>query len=438
MVDIIRIEARWIVPVIPRETVLENHALVVRGAEILDLLPSVAAQKKYLTSQLLRLPNHLLIPGLINGHGHAAMSLLRGYAEDTSLMTWLTEHIWPAEASLVSHEFVYSGARLAAAEMISGGTTCAADSYFFPGSTAKAFQEAGLRSQITVPVIHFSNNWARTEQNHIDQSLAFIDECKNKELITAGFAPHSPYSVSDVGFSKILSHSEEKDTPIHLHLHESAKEIQDHVKAHGCRPLSRIQTLGLLSSQLQVVHMTQLTQGEMELVANEDVQIAHCPQSNMKLASGICPVMQLQAKGMNVCLGTDSAASNNDLDMVQEMRTAAMLAKVSENDPSAVDAFTALEMGTINGARFLGLDQTIGSLEVGKAADLTAVCFSDFSSQPVYHPVAQLIYTATAQHVTHTWVNGKLLYQNNRFKHLDTEQISADVQQWQRTVKALK
>jgi 5-methylthioadenosine/S-adenosylhomocysteine deaminase len=184
--------------------------------------------------------------------------------------------------------------------------------------------------------------------------------------------------------------------------------------------------------------MTQLTQGEMELIANEGVQIAHCPQSNMKLASGICPVMQLQAKGLNVCVGTDSAASNNDLDMVQEMRTAAMLAKVSENDASAVDAFTALEMGTINGARFLGLDQTIGSLEVGKAADLTAVCFSDFSSQPVYHPVSQLIYTATAQHVTHTWVNGKLLYQNNRFKHLDTEQISADVQQWQRTVKALK
>lgn len=438
MVDITRIIPRWIAPVIPRETVFENHALVIKGKKILDLLPVVEAEKRYPESQQLRLENHLLIPGLVNSHGHAAMSLLRGYADDYDLMTWLTDHIWPAEAKLVDDAFVYSGARLSAAEMLSGGTTCAADSYFFPESTARAFLEVGIRSQITAPIIHFGNNWANNEQNHIDKTCDFINWCVHQELITAGFAPHAPYSVSNTGFAQILDCAVDANAPIHLHLHESAGEIQDHINNHGCRPLERIKDLGLLSPHLQLVHMTQLTPEEVDLIAAEGVQIAHCPQSNMKLGSGICPVTTLKAKGLNISVGTDSAASNNDLDMLQELRSAALLAKVSENNPRAVDAFTALEMGTINGARFLGLEQTIGSLEVGKSADLTAINFNDFSSQPVYHPISQLIYTATAQHVTHTWVNGKLLYQNKQFNHLDTKQVRADIQQWQRTIKALK
>jgi len=438
MVDITRIIPRWIAPVIPRETVFENHALVIKGNKILDLLPAVEAEKRYPDSQQLQLENHLLIPGLVNSHGHAAMSLLRGYADDYDLMTWLTEHIWPAEAKLVDDAFVYSGAWLSAAEMLSGGTTCAADSYFFPESTARAFLEVGIRSQITAPIMHFSNNWAGSEQNHIDKTRAFINWCDHRELITAGFAPHAPYSVSNSGFLQILDAAAATNAPIHLHLHESAGEIQDHLNNHGCRPLARINELGLLSPHLQLVHMTQLTPDEVELIAAEGVQIAHCPQSNMKLGSGICPVTTLKTKGLNISVGTDSAASNNDLDMLQELRSAALLAKVSENNPCAVDAFAALEMGTINGARFLGLEQTIGSLEAGKSADLTAINFNDFSSQPVYHPISQLIYTATAQHVTHTWVNGKLLYENKQFNHLDTKQVRADIQQWQRTIKALK
>ncbi|MBT3426347.1 MAG: TRZ/ATZ family hydrolase [Gammaproteobacteria bacterium] len=438
MADITRIIPRWIAPVIPRETVLENHALVIKGKKILDLLPAVEAEKRYPDSHPVRLENHLLIPGLVNSHGHAAMSLLRGYADDYDLMTWLTDHIWPAEAKLVEDAFVYSGARLSAAEMLSGGTTCAADSYFFPESTARAFLEVGLRSQITAPIIHFSNSWANNEQNHIDKTRAFINWSDQQELITAGFAPHAPYSVSNSGFAQILDYAADTNAPIHLHLHESAGEIQDHLSNHGCRPLARINELGLLSPRLQLVHMTQLTPEEVSLIAAEGVQIAHCPQSNMKLGSGICPITTLAAKGLNISVGTDGAASNNDLDMLQELRSAALLAKVSENNPCAVDAFTALEMGTINGARFLGLEQTIGSLEAGKSADLTAINFNDFSSQPVYHPISQLIYTATAQHVTHTWVNGKLLYDNQQFNYLDTKQVRADIQQWQRTIKALK
>jgi len=257
MTDITCILPRWIAPVIPRKTVYENHALVIKGKKILALLPAEQAKKQYPESNRVLLPDHLLIPGLVNTHGHAAMSLLRGYADDYTLMTWLTDHIWPAEAKLVDDDFVYSGARLSAAEMLSGGTTCAADSYFFPESTASAFLEAGLRSQITAPVIDFSNNWAGDEQNHIDKTREFIDWCDDQDLITAGFAPHAPYSVSDAGFSKILDYATAMNAPIHLHLHESAAEIQDHINNHGCRPLARIRDLGLLSPRLQLVHMTQ-------------------------------------------------------------------------------------------------------------------------------------------------------------------------------------
>ena len=428
----------WIAPVVPKDVLLLGHSLVIEGERIAAILPTAEAQQHYPDAPEVLLPEHLVTPGFVNVHGHAAMALLRGIADDREMMDWLTNWIWPIEGELVNEQFVYDGTRLAALEMMMGGTTCAADTYFFPESAGRAFTDMQFRAQVGMPVLKFGNAWARNEEDHIHKGLAFRDSIKNHSLLTTAFAPHSPYTVSDQGFERVRLYAEQLDLPIHLHLHETAAEISDALQESGMRPIERLHKIGIVSPALQAVHMTQLRDDEIQLMATNGVQIAHCPESNMKLASGLCPVQKLRSAGINVAVGTDGAASNNDLDMLQEVRSASLLSKVTSGDATSLSAAQSLESLTINGARYLGLDEHIGSLEPGKLADITSIDLSHPAFQPIYHPVSQLIYTASARDVSHVWINGKPVVEQGKPVSADSDSILAATREWQLRVQSIQ
>lgn len=427
------IAPRWIVPVLPRQTVLEDHALVLQEELIVALAPVAEAQAQYPHATRIELPNHLLTPGFVNAHGHAAMTLLRGFADDLPLMRWLNDHIWPAEASHVDESFVYDGTLLAAAEMLLGGTTCAIDTYFFPDAVARAFTDAGIRGQVCLPVIQFGNAWAADEAEHIHKGLELHDALRHNPLLQTAFAPHSPYTVTDAGLRRVVVLAQELDIPIHLHLHETADEVATGLATNGVRPFQHMASLGLLGPSLQIVHATQLLDSEIESIALHGVHVAHCPSSNMKLGSGRCRVADLLGAGVNVALGTDGAASNNNLDMIREMSNAALLAKLT-GTTTDLPAWQALEAATLNGARLLGLSDTIGSLEPGKRADLAAIDMGGLAQQPVYDQVSQLVYTCTDRNVSHTWVNGELLVADGSLTHIDQRQLIETTRGWQRRI----
>ncbi len=429
------IHAGQLIPVVPRGVVLEDHSLAISGGRITAILPRAEAGEIQ-AETVVDLPHHALLPGFVNSHGHAPMSLLRGFADDLPLMPWLEQHIWPAEMQHVSTEFVRDGAELAIAEMLRAGTTCFSDMYFFPNIVAEAAQQAGLRCQITFPIFDFPSAWGSDSDDYISKGLALRDDLKHSQLTQVVFGPHSPYTVNEAALAKVGMLAAELDLPIHLHLHETRQEVDDSVAAHGLRPLARINELGLLGPRTQCVHMTVLDADEIVLLADVGAHVIHCPESNMKLASGRCPVPALLDAGVNVALGTDGAASNNDLSMPGEMRSAALLAKLSEADPTVLPAATALEMATINGARAMGLQDAIGSLEVGKFADLVAIDLAQPETQPLYHPISQLVYAADAAQVTHSWVAGKPLLAERQLLTLDLGDILARAGHWAKIVSA--
>lgn len=428
-VDLI-INARWIVPVTASQQVLENHAVIVKDSRIVALLPQQQATQLYTAAATHDMNEHCLIPGLINNHAHTAMSLFRGLADDLPLMTWLNEHIWPAEKLFVADSFVESGSALAIAEMLRGGTTCFNDMYFFPDATARVVDRSGIRASLGMVVIEFPTNWAANVDEYMHKGQQLHDHYRHHPRITTAYAPHAPYTVADTTLEKIIVNAEEMDLPIHMHVHETAAEVSQSVEEFSMRPLERLKQIGLLSPRLIAVHMTQLTQEEIEWCAEAGVHIAHCPESNLKLASGFCPVAELDKNGINITIGTDGAASNNDLDMFAEMRQAALLAKAVGQDPSAVPAYKALEMATVNAAKSLGLDQHTGSLEVGKYADLVAVDMSSLESQPMFDVVSQLVYATGRDKVTDVWVAGKQLLTSRQLTTLNETKIIADTQQW--------
>lgn len=425
------INARWIVPIVPQGEVLENHSIVLEDEVIHDILPTENLEKRYARIEMTNLPNHLLTAGFVNAHLHSAMTLFRGYADDLSLSEWLNQHIWPAEAKFVNQEFVRDGTTLAVAEMIANGTTCAADTYFFPEVSAKVFEENYFRAQVGIPVLQFPNAWATSEEEHITKGLKFYESTRESSLISVAFSPHAPYTVTDAGFQQVLELSEDLCIPIHLHLHETKQEVETGLLEDGRRPFKRIEELGLLKADMQTVHMTELNEEEIQSLYSNQIHVVHCPESNMKLASGICPIHRLIANGINVALGTDGAASNNDLDLLAEARSAAFLSKVTSGYPSSIKAEEALSMATINGARLMGLEEKIGSLEIGKCADMIAVDLSDIAFQPIYNPISQLIYAANGQNVTHTWINGECLYEDKKFTKLNLSTLRGRVESWQ-------
>jgi 5-methylthioadenosine/S-adenosylhomocysteine deaminase len=428
------ISASWIAPVIPERTLLEDHTLVVHKHRIVDLLPTGQAILQYQSQDHFELQDHLLIPGLVNTHGHAAMTLLRGYADDEPLMNWLNDHIWPVESRFVNYDFVKDGTSLAIAEMLRSGTTCFSDLYFFPDAVAHAATEMGMRVQICVPVVQFANVWAQSEEEHIHKGLGVHDDFRSSEYVHTCFGPHSPYVVSDAGLQRIMVLSEELDIPIQMHVHETRDEVQEALTATGIRPLQRLHDLGLLSPGFQAVHLTQLSREDIQLLADNSVHVLHCPESNLKLASGFCPVGELLEAGINVALGTDGAASNNDLDMLGEMKTAALLAKTVHGNATTLDAWATLKMATLDGARALGLENQIGSLEAGKLADIAAIDMSSLESQPIYHPLSQLVYTRTGHKVSHVWINGELLLRDRQFTQIDQDRIITTTRSWQRKI----
>lgn len=430
--------AKWIIPVEPDDQIYENHALVIHAGKIHDLLPAETARARYSATETHQLSGHALIPGLINAHTHAAMSLFKGLADDLSLMDWLTNHIWPAESKWVNPAFVEDGTRLAIAEMIRGGTTCFNDMYFFPDKTAEVAIEAGIRACIGLIVIDFPTAWAKDTQEYFSKGRWVHDQFRHNPLIRTAYAPHAPYTVSDQPLKKIVVLAEELDIPVHMHVHENAHEVSQALEQAGITPLQRLHELGLLSQRLLAVHMTQLDEKAIELVARYKVNVLHCPESNLKLASGFCPVHALQQAGVNVALGTDGSASNNDLDMIGEMRTAAMVGKGTAGDSRAVPALTALKMATINAARALDMQDITGSLKIGKAADITAIDLDRVETVPVYDPISQIVYAAGREQVTDVWVAGKQLLKDRELLTLDIQQIKQKANDWRTRISTGK
>jgi 5-methylthioadenosine/S-adenosylhomocysteine deaminase len=400
------IEARWVVPVEPDGAVLEQHSVVVQGGRIVAVLPVLEAMERYAPAERVALPEHVLVPGLVNLHTHAAMVLMRGMADDLPLMAWLKDHIWPAEMRYASRDMVYDGTLLAAAEMLRGGITCANDMYFFPDAAGRAFLDAGMRAAIGLIAVEFPTAYASDPDDYLAKGVAARDALRDNSTLSFCFAPHAPYTVADRTFTRIGTMAEELDIPIHLHLHETEDELRDSIAAHAVRPLHRLESLGLVSPRLIAVHAVHLTDQEIGLLAARGCSVAHCPSSNLKLASGFAPVPALLDAGVNLGLGTDGAASNNRLDVFQEMRTAALVAKAVSGKPETMPAHAALHAATLGGARALGLERNIGSIAVGKSADLCAVSLGNLETRPCYDPVSHLVYAAGREHVTDVWIEG--------------------------------
>ncbi len=429
------ISARWVLPIEPEGVVLERHSVAVRDGAIEAVLPTPQALEAYPGFEHVDLAEHVLIPGLVNAHTHAAMTLMRGLADDLPLMRWLQEHIWPAEGKHVSHQFVRDGTLLACAEMLRGGITCFNDMYFFPEAAVEAALEAGMRGSFGMIVIDFPTVYASDPDDYIAKGLALRDKYRDHPMVSFCFAPHAPYTVSDRAFTKIATLAAELDCPIHCHVHETEDEIARSVAEHGKRPLERLRELGIVGPNMISVHSVHLTPAEITMLANHGSSVAHCPSSNLKLASGFAPVAALVAEGVNVSLGTDGAASNNRLDGFQEMRQAALLAKAVAKSAEAIPAHTALRMATLAGAKALGLESRIGSIVPGKRADLAAVRLAGPELVPVFDPVSHLVYCAGREDVTHVWVDGNLKMSGRVLKHMDFPGLDTRAKLWQNALK---
>ena len=430
------LHGRWVLPVVENDPLLEYYSIIIDDGRIHGLIPSTEARANYSADIEKEYPHHLLMPGLINAHTHSPMSLFRGIADDLPLHDWLNNHIWPAEARWVSDEFVHVGSELAMAEMLRCGTTCFNDMYFFPEVTARLARDIGMRACIGLIAIDFASAWASNADEYIDKGLELRDRFRSDSLIHTPFAPHAPATVSDEALQRIRILADEMDLPIHIHLHETAAEIEQSVQQYGKRPLARLNDLGLVSPNLMAVHLTQASDDEIALLADSGSHVVHCPESNLKLASGFCPVQKLLDAGVNVALGTDGAASNNDLSMPGEMHTASLLAKGVSNNPASLNAMQTVRMATINGARALGLDSLTGSLETGKYADIIAVDFSALEMNPCYQPVANLIYSSSREHISDVWVAGRHLLKDRQLTTLNEDELMRKSQQWQQRISS--
>ncbi|MEM7359266.1 MAG: TRZ/ATZ family hydrolase [Pseudomonadota bacterium] len=424
------VSARWVIPVEPQNVVLEDHAVVMEGTSIKEICATSEALDKFPGATRIDRPHHALVPGFVNSHTHAAMCLFRGLADDYALADWLNDHIWPAEAQWVDAEFVRDGTQLAIAEMLLSGTTSFTDMYFYPDIAARTTQELGMRATITMPVLDYPSPWGSGPDDYFEKGLRAHDELHALSRIGTGFAPHAPYTVSDEPLLKVRTLSDELNVPIHMHIHETAQEVTDAVAQTGKRPLQRLDDLGLLNPKMIAVHMTELDDSEIKLLAGQGVHVVHCPVSNAKLASGQCRVADLLAAGVNVCLGTDGAASNNNLDMIVEMRTAALGAKLQSGSAESLPAWQVLEMATINGAKATNQQHLVGSLVAGKLADMVAIDLNNIATQPVYDPVSQIVFSASREQVSDVWVGGEQLLSERKLSRFDLDQLLDKTAAW--------
>lgn len=432
------IEAGWVVPVVPHGVVLTDHAVAVSGGRIQAILPIAQARMQYAAKDTVARPEAVLLPGLVNAHTHNPMTLLRGIADDLPLMTWLQQHIWPVEAAMIGPDFVADGTTLAIAEMLRGGTTCANENYFFPDVQAGVYKKYGFRARVGAVIIDFPSAWAASDDEYFDRACQLHDTWRGDALIGTAFAPHAPYTVNDANFERIRMLADQLDLPVHLHLHETAHEVSESLKLHGQRPIARIDRLGLLNDRLIAVHMTELTEADIHLCAERGVSVVHCAESNLKLASGFCPACALLSAGVNLAIGTDGCASNNDLDMFGETRSAALLAKAVANDAAGFNAFEALHAATLGGAKALGFEDRIGSIEAGKDADLVCVDLSALETQPLHHVVSQLIYATSRQQVSDVWIAGVQKLRQRELVDMDSAAIVANARQWRQKIAQVR
>lgn len=431
------IEASWVLPIEPAGALLENHAVAVDAGRIVDVLPSSDADNRFRAKSRKILDGQMLIPGLVNLHTHAAMSLFRGLADDLHLMDWLSKHIWPAEGRHVSEQFIHDGTLLACAEMLRSGITCFNDMYFFPGQAGRAALEAGMRAVLGIVVMEFPTPYASDAQDYLRKGLGARDALKSEALLSFCMAPHAPYTVSDASFEQIATLAEQLQLPVHIHVHEIEHEIHEHIKQHGVRPLERLHRLGLLGPELIAVHAVHLDDVEIALLAAQGCSVAHCPASNLKLASGFARLGDMLSAGINVGIGTDGAASNNRLDILEELRLAALVSKAESGDAQTLPVHSALRMATLDGAKALGLDHDIGSIEHGKCADMIAVNLAGvIEMSPCYDPVSHLVYAAGREHVTHVWVQGKEVVSGGQLTTVDPQELIAKARSWQHKIAA--
>ena len=432
------IEAGFVVPVVPHGVVLEHHAVAVTGGRIVAVLPVPEARSRFAPRETVSRPDAALIPGLVNAHTHNPMTLLRGVADDLPLKVWLQQHIWPIEAAVIGPDFVADGITLAIAEMLRGGTTCVNENYFFPDVQAATYKRYGFRARVGLPVIDFPTAWAASDDEYFDKADEVHDQWRDDALIATAFAPHAPYTVNDANFERVRMLADQLDIPVHLHLHETAQEVEQSLEKHGQRPIARLDRLGLVNERLIAIHMTQLTEAEMHLCAERGVSVVHCPESNLKLASGFCPACALERAGVNLAIGTDGCASNNDLDMFSETRTAALLAKAVAQDAAALDAFSALRAATLGGAKAIGFDDRVGSIEPGKEADLVCVDLSALETQPLHHVVSQLIYATGRQQVSEVWIAGRARLRQRMLVDIDIEGVLSNARQWRERIAGIR
>ncbi|MES2604652.1 MAG: TRZ/ATZ family hydrolase [Pseudomonadota bacterium] len=424
------LHARWVLPMHAGGDMLEHQILVITNGVIVDMGPSHELMGRYMAGREHFLDHHVVMPGFINAHGHSPMTLLRGYADDLPLQPWLEQKIWPAESRWLSEDYVAAGARLAVAEMLLSGTTTFTDMYFHADVVGDVVNDSGIRAQLSSPVFDFPTTWARSADEYITKATKLFDQYSHHERITIAFGPHAPYTVSDEPLRKIAMLSEELDACIHMHVHENAQEITDAMQKQGMRPLRRLKQLELIGPRLQCVHMTQLLDDEIAMLRDMGAHVIHCPASNLKLASGICRTADLLAAGVNVALGTDGSASNNSLDMLSELRLAALLAKGAGNDASLLPARQALTLATANGAKALGLENKIGCLQPGKQADIIAIDLKQPRTQPVYDPCSTIVYSAASSQVSHVWVDGEMLVADHKLTRMNVEQVLEEAKRW--------
>jgi 5-methylthioadenosine/S-adenosylhomocysteine deaminase len=426
--------AGWCIPVAPDNLVLSDHAVAINDGKIVDLLPASEARQRYRPGVLVQRPDHILLPGFVNAHTHAAMSLLRGIADDMPLERWLSEGVWPVENRWISAEMVRDGTRLAIAEMLLSGCTCFSDQYFFPEIVAETAVDLHMRAMVGTPVIDFPTEWASNTAECLSKGAELVhDPYADHPLVSSCFVPHSTATVSDEAFTELRVLADQLDRRIQIHLHESAQEIENELNSNGKRPIERLQDLGLVNASLMAVHAVHVTDDEIALFADAGVVVAHCPRSNLKLADGIAPIAAFRNAGVTVALGTDSAASNNVMDMLGEMRTAALLAKAKAQDATAIPAAQALRMATLDGAEALGLADNIGSID-GKWADLACIDLRYINSQPLYDPISQLVYTVQPQQVSDVWVAGKHQVDNGSLTHIDVDELLQRTAEWQHRI----
>jgi 5-methylthioadenosine/S-adenosylhomocysteine deaminase len=431
------LEPTWLLPIVPPRSVLTEHSVVVTDSRIVAVGPTQSIAAQYRSADRRRLDGQLLMPGLVNAHGHAAMVLLRGLAEDLPFDAWLRRRVWPIESRSLSPEFVADGVALAMLEMLKSGTTCFSDMYFFPEVSARLARDVGMRAQILFPLVKFPNAWSSSAADGFHKGLALHDEYRDDPLIRIGFGPHSAYALDRDDLLKTLTLADEIDAPIHMHLHETAEEVADARKEQGASHIELLAEIGMLVPRLQAIHLTQVDDPELDLLAEGGVHAVHCPQSNLKLGSGLADIERMRRRGLSVGLGTDGAAANNSLDMFVEARVAALLAKTVTRDPTTLDAFAALELMTLGGARVLGLDSKIGSLEAGKSADLVSIDLSHSGALPVHRPESTLLYTASGSHVRNAWVAGKPLLSDGRPTTLDEARVHARAAAWTERLASL-